>query len=239
MNLTHISKIISHALRHEPWVYELELDNDGWVDIDNLIKALNNTGNDEINLSVIYSIIKNSDKPRFEIKGNKIRASYGHSIDHKISHTLTMPPEVLYHGTTDSVAYASIQPQVGTQLTWLQAARNAQAAADATFAPGSIGAAKVWTIKARLKAARLPTEGKIRYVPPPGYKPSNHLPKNHQTQGIRDKFGNVWVRGESRTPGELFEWDVQLSDLGRKKLGWASRDVKHINVSLKGRITHE
>jgi hypothetical protein len=71
--------------------------------------------------------------------------------------------------------YASIQPQVGTQLTWLQAARNAQAAADASFAPGSIGAAKVWTTKARIKAAQLPTEGKIRFVPPIKYKSSVKL----------------------------------------------------------------
>jgi hypothetical protein len=38
---------------------------------------------------------------------------------------------------------------------------------------------------------------------------------------------------------ENFEWDIQLSAIGRKKLGWASRDGKHINVSLKGRITHD
>lgn len=37
---------------------------------------------------------------------------------------------------------------------------------------------------------------------------------------------------------EPFEWDIQLSELGKKQLGWASRDKKHLNVSLKGKITH-
>ena len=26
-----LSKTISHALRHEPWLYELELDDEGWT----------------------------------------------------------------------------------------------------------------------------------------------------------------------------------------------------------------
>jgi len=35
-----------------------------------------------------------------------------------------------------------------------------------------------------------------------------------------------------------FEWDIQLSNIGRNQLGWASRDKKHLTVSLKGKITH-
>jgi putative RNA 2'-phosphotransferase len=26
-----LGRVLSHALRHEPWLYELELDADGWV----------------------------------------------------------------------------------------------------------------------------------------------------------------------------------------------------------------
>lgn len=29
-----LSRLVSHALRHEPWIYELELDDEGWVPID-------------------------------------------------------------------------------------------------------------------------------------------------------------------------------------------------------------
>ncbi|MFI6618878.1 polymorphic toxin type 17 domain-containing protein [Streptomyces sp. NPDC050528] len=32
---------------------------------------------------------------------------------------------------------------------------------------------------------------------------------------------------------------MQLSKLGRAKLGWLSRDGSHLNVSLDGEITHK
>lgn len=35
-----LSKIISYALRHVPWEYELELDEEGWIDVDELLAVL-------------------------------------------------------------------------------------------------------------------------------------------------------------------------------------------------------
>jgi len=35
-----LSKAVSHALRHEPWLYELELDDEGWTPVDALVTAL-------------------------------------------------------------------------------------------------------------------------------------------------------------------------------------------------------
>lgn len=82
-----------------------------------------------------------------------------------------------------------------------------------------------WTKKARIKDAKLPTRGKVRYVPPKNWHPSEPLPRGPQN-GYMDKFGNEWTRGPSRTAGEPFEWDVQLPD------------GSHWNISLKGRVTH-
>ncbi|WP_241837234.1 polymorphic toxin type 17 domain-containing protein [Salinivibrio sp. ML290] len=97
---------------------------------------------------------------------------------------------------------------------------------------------KITSVKGRLKKEQLPTKGKIRFVPPKGYNPSNPLPKGPQG-GFIDRFGNEWVKGPSRTAGQDFEWDVQLSKTGRKKIGWVTRDGSHANVSLDGRITHK
>src|SRR5215472_1290782 len=41
--------------------------------------------------------------------------------------------------------------------------------ADSPSAPGTLGASRVWSIKARLNAAQLPTSGRIRFVPERGY----------------------------------------------------------------------
>lgn len=35
-----LSKTVSHALRHEPWLYELELDDEGWVAVSQLLESL-------------------------------------------------------------------------------------------------------------------------------------------------------------------------------------------------------
>lgn len=35
-----VSRVVLHALRHEPWLHELELDEQGWVPVDDLIKVL-------------------------------------------------------------------------------------------------------------------------------------------------------------------------------------------------------
>lgn len=97
-------------------------------------------------------------------------------------------------------------------------------AADLPFDPRSVGAAKIWdSVKGRLKAAELPTSGKIRFVPKNGYDPANPLAKG-PNGGYIDRFGNEWVKGPSRTQGQSFEWDVQLSRTGKKQLGWATRD---------------
>lgn len=102
---------------------------------------------------------------------------------------------------------------------------------------GSVGAAQPWSMKGRIKYVELPTQGKIRYVPPENYNPSSPLPRG-PNNGYIDKFGNEWTKGPSRTQGQAFEWDVQLSKQGRSQLGWATRDGSHLNVSLDGKITH-
>lgn len=88
-----------------------------------------------------------------------------------------------------------------------------------------------------MKNANLPTEGKIRFIPPDKWTPTQKLPKING--GYIDKFGNIWVKGPSRTAGQSFEWDVQLSKTGKNQLGWPSRDGSHLNVSLDGKITHK
>lgn len=97
-DLEKISKIISHALRHEPEVYNLELDEQGWVFLDDLVNGLNKKGI-LIDIQTIFIIVEKSKKKRHEIFNSKIRACYGHSTDNKIFKKNSIPPVKLYHGT--------------------------------------------------------------------------------------------------------------------------------------------
>ncbi|MCG7408429.1 RNA 2'-phosphotransferase [Paenibacillus sp. ACRRX] len=100
MDYMKLSKEVSYALRHAPWEYELELDAEGWVEIEQLLHALHMdqrwkavTPND---LAVMIDL---SDKKRHEIGRGKIRALYGHSVPDKITKQAEVPPAILYHGT--------------------------------------------------------------------------------------------------------------------------------------------
>ena len=101
MNYPNLSKEVSYALRHVPWEYELELDSDGWVSVDQLISSFRNSeewkGLTEEDLVKMVSL---SEKKRHEIKNGKIRAFYGYSIPMKISKEIGNPPKFLYHGTS-------------------------------------------------------------------------------------------------------------------------------------------
>src|SRR5688572_15911877 len=93
-----LSKTMSHALRHEPWLYELELDDEGWTPVRVLLEALHESRPEWESLAVsdIADVLANQDKKRFEMQGDQIRALYGHSIPSRIKKTPAAPPEILY-----------------------------------------------------------------------------------------------------------------------------------------------
>lgn len=100
MDYVKLSKEVSYALRHAPWEYELELDDKGWVDLEQLLWALRENHKwRELNEQDLLAMTENSDKKRFEIRNGRIRALYGHSISRRIIKEPLAPPEILYHGT--------------------------------------------------------------------------------------------------------------------------------------------
>lgn len=103
MNLKELSKEISYALRHAPWEYELELDEEGFVPIEQLLHALNENKDYDrpVTKEDLEEIIRTSDKKRHEIVGGRIRALYGHSVPQAIKKEIGTPPSILYHGTNE------------------------------------------------------------------------------------------------------------------------------------------
>lgn len=103
--LSDLSRAVSHALRHEPWLYELELDDEGWASVESILVALRKERPEWADLceADLTRMIEGSSKRRHEFKDGRIRALYGHSIAGKLKRTPATPPDVLYHGTTPDV----------------------------------------------------------------------------------------------------------------------------------------
>jgi putative RNA 2'-phosphotransferase len=100
MKNSELSKEVSYALRHAPWKYELEMDKNGWVEVNQLLDALHRDEKwKDIQLSDLIEMIETSDKKRHEIVDGKIRAYYGHSIPMHIKKEKQQPPNELFHGT--------------------------------------------------------------------------------------------------------------------------------------------
>lgn len=102
MNYTNLSKTISYALRHHPEEFDLVLDNEGYVFIEDLLNAIHCTRDD---LDYIVYVLQEQEgaKKRFEVNNEMIRACYGHSttmVD--IEYQESIPPKILYHGTLAS-----------------------------------------------------------------------------------------------------------------------------------------
>lgn len=63
MDYTKLSKEVSYALRHAPWEYELELDSDGWVEIVQLLAALQESPQwRDVRARDLAAMIEGSDK---------------------------------------------------------------------------------------------------------------------------------------------------------------------------------
>lgn len=100
--LTHISKFLSLVLRHQPDTIDIQLDKNGWTDINELIEKANNYGI-KFDRETLNQIVETNSKKRFAFNHtlDKIRASQGHSIDIELGYTNQKPPEILFHGTAE------------------------------------------------------------------------------------------------------------------------------------------
>ena len=95
--LTKTSKFLSLVLRHKPEEIGVKLDTNGWTDIVDLCKKAN------IKWQDLKEIVEKNNKKRFEISndGTKIRACQGHSVEVDLKLESKVPPQFLYHGTSD------------------------------------------------------------------------------------------------------------------------------------------
>lgn len=93
-----VSKFLSGLLRHFASNFDLKIDVEGWArikDVEKILRERYGVGRKEIELIVMFD-----KKGRFEIKNDRIRARYGHSLKVRTdwSESDDIPPK-LYHAT--------------------------------------------------------------------------------------------------------------------------------------------
>lgn len=99
---THISKFLSLVLRHKPETIGIQLDQNGWIDVYQLIDKSNKYGI-EFDRETLNHIVATNSKKRFAFndKFDKIRASQGHSVEIELGYKNQRPPKILFHGTSE------------------------------------------------------------------------------------------------------------------------------------------
>jgi len=100
--LEGIGRVMAGVLRHFPEKFELSMDKNGFVELNDFISALQQTRRRLAWLRPhhIIAIIETDPKGRYEYRDGKIRATYGHSIDVELDLPTNGIPEKLYYPTT-------------------------------------------------------------------------------------------------------------------------------------------
>ena len=102
--MMRLSKLLSLVLRHRPELVGIRLDKFGFSDVDigELARRISRLrGFEWVTAGDIETVVVRDPRGRFEIRGGRIRATYGHSVPVlPPGEPLEDPPPVLYHGTT-------------------------------------------------------------------------------------------------------------------------------------------
>jgi putative RNA 2'-phosphotransferase len=98
-----LSKFLALILRHRPDRFALEMDEEGWASLPEVMEILHGLPYFRwATRADVLQIVEQGvgdDKRRYEVEGKRIRARYGHSFRRRIAYTPCTPPERLYHGT--------------------------------------------------------------------------------------------------------------------------------------------
>lgn len=101
--LERLGKIMAGALRHFPEKFNLKMDEHGWVNLYSFIDAVRARSNRFrwLRPHHVEAVVATDPKGRYQITGNELRATYGHSVDVALDLPTENIPEKLYYPTTN------------------------------------------------------------------------------------------------------------------------------------------
>jgi putative RNA 2'-phosphotransferase len=115
VRLSRLSRFLSLLLRHRPTRFPLQLDEQGYADLRDVMGIVQKLPNFRwVTQADLDAVLTLPGRRRFELRDRKIRALYGHSAV-RPTYDAGIPPETLYHGTSveclESIHQQGILPE--------------------------------------------------------------------------------------------------------------------------------
>jgi len=172
-NLVRLSKLLSRALRHQPESLGVQLDENGWVSVEDLLKKAVVKGIG-LDYPTLQQVVLTNSKQRFAFSddGLRIRANQGHSVDIDLGLRPQTPPEILYHGTAEK-SIAAIR-KTGLQSMQRQHVHLSNDVTTAQTVGGRHGQPIVLTIR----SADMAAQGYLFYLSENGVWLTDEVPVN-------------------------------------------------------------
>jgi putative RNA 2'-phosphotransferase len=115
--LDHLGRVMTGILRHFPEKYGLQLDAQGWVSLPQLARAIANQhrGYHWLRVHHLVAIAESDPKGRYEVRDDRVRATYAHTVEVELDLPTDNIPESLFYPVT--IDEASIVLEVGLKPT--------------------------------------------------------------------------------------------------------------------------
>ena len=104
--LKSLGRMMAGILRHFPEKFDLEINDNGWVDLMAFINSIKRRRLEYhwLRQHHLLAIVKSDPKGRYQLENNMIRATYGHSLDIDLDlPTDNIPTKLFYPATEEEV----------------------------------------------------------------------------------------------------------------------------------------
>jgi putative RNA 2'-phosphotransferase len=185
--LDHLGRILTGILRHFPDRYQLPIDSRGWVSLPQIVRAISqkHPAYHWLRVAHLVAIAETDAKGRYEVRDDRIRATYAHTVEVDLDLPTENIPDHLYYPVTSDEA--AIVLEVGLKPSDRKKVHLSKTALDA-FSAGSVRTPEPVILE--VDAARARSEGivimqagktvflvdqvpptylkRIEFAPPPG-----------------------------------------------------------------------
>ncbi len=100
--VNRLGRIMAGVLRHFPERFELDMDDNGFIDLIEFVDSIRRRRNQFhwLRQHHIHAVVDTDEKGRYQIEGGMVRATYGHSIDLDLDLPMDDIPDELYYPAT-------------------------------------------------------------------------------------------------------------------------------------------